>query len=371
MSASPLNRETARYGYLREAAYFRYSSPLFAALSRASADDEEMLDIGAESRPGQSAGQIVPCAAQYLLFQYPDSKLARFFPSLTPEAAPAERAFPAFKAFCLEHRDELTDLISWRTANTNLVEKASSLLPALRHIADRLPLPMTLLEVCCSAGLNLMFDQYHYDYGDAGTVGPEDSPVRLSCKAVGKHRPPVDSVPLINKRLGVDLVEVDPTEPEERLWMEAVLCPEWIAERARLRSALTIRAEYDLQTIIGDGLEVVPPLLEELPGSLCILQSYCMGHWSTEAKAEWEQVLLRASKHREIHRLSMEMPEYESPQVARRRLALLSRAGVPILQKSFPSCIEHRCYRDGKVTTQLLARGDGFGWWLDWQPEDA
>jgi hypothetical protein len=360
-------RELARQSFLRESVHVRVSSPLFSALARSCAADEEMVDLASVARPGQSAGMLLLCIAQYLLLKSPEPSLARYFPDLTAEPAPAEEAFTAFREFCLDRRADLAELLSWRTVSTNLVEKASFLLPAIQHVAGLSDKPLTLLEICCSAGLNLVFDEYHYDYGGAGRVGVKDSPVQLNCKIVGEGRPPVESMPFVAERVGVDLVKVDPSSPLDRLWMEAVLFPEWTAERKRLRDALTIRAARNVRTIIGDALDVLPSLFEELPGSLCILQCYCIGHWSEAGKVELEELLRSGSRHREIHRLAVEMPESESPQAARRRLAKLAAAGVPLLQKSFPSLIEHTSYVGSEATTRILGEGDGFGLWLDWR----
>jgi hypothetical protein len=360
-------RERAKHSFLKESEYYRISSPLFSTLGRACAEDDDILEMCTVTRRGQAAGILLQFVAQYLLLRSPeqDAKLAQYFPSLTPAPRPASEAFPAFREFCLDRRSEVMELLSWRTVNTNLVEKASCLVPALAHVERLVGGPLTLVEICCSSGLNLLFDEWHYDYGPAGRLGVEDSPVQLSCKIVG-GRPPVQSIPRVAQRLGVDLVTVDTSDPLERLWMESVLCPEWTEERKRLKAALSVRIARDLRTIKGNALEVLPSLLEELPGSLCILQTYCMGHWSESDKLELEQLLTRASRHRDIHRVGIEMPEQESPLVARQRLAKLSAAGISILQKNFHSPLEHLWYTKGDVRKQVLGEGDGFGVWLDW-----
>lgn len=363
--------DLTRQSFLKESAYFRISSPLFSALARACADDDDIVDLCSATRRGQSCGALLPSVVQYLLLKSPDPNLARYFPSLTDSPLPREEAFPVFREFCLDRRSEVMDLLSWRTANANLVEKASCLLPAIQYISSKAEGPLTLLEICCSAGLNLLFDKYHYDYGPAGRVGAEDSPVHLNCKIIGTGRPPIDSIPIISQRVGVDLVTMDVSDPLDRLWMQAVLCPEWTQERSRLKAALALRAEHDLRIIAGDALEVLPSLLEELPGSLCILQSYCMGHWSAAARLELDNLLRSASRHRDIHRLGVEMPENDSPQAARTRLTHLAEAGIPIWQKSSPSIIEYTLYSKTKADARLLGEGSVFGVWVDWRVQEA
>jgi hypothetical protein len=360
-------RELIRQSFLRESAYFTVSSPLFSALGRACADDDDILQLCLATRRGQSAGVLLLFVAQYLLLKEPDPALARFFSSMTAEPAPIEDAFPVFREFCLDRRAAVTELLAWRTVNTNLIEKSSTLLPAIHHVANIAGKPLTLLEICCSSGMNLLFDQYHYDYGSMGTVGNEGSPVQLNCKVIGSRKPPIEAIPQIVEKVGVDLVTIDIHDPMERLWMEAVLCPEWKSERKNLEAALQLRVATQLRTIQADALEVLPSLLDQLPGALCILQTYCMGHWSAEAKADLEELLLKASRQRDIHRIGLEMFPGESAPLARDRLTKLAGAGISIFQKSCPSPIEHKWYAGGALATRVLGQGDGFGVWLDWQ----
>ena len=78
-------------------------------------------------------------------------------------------------------------------------------------------------------------------------------------------------------------------------------------------------------------------------------------------------MLLRYSQDRVIHRLTVESPDIDPPEAIRTRLIRLSEAGIPILQKSSPSSIEHLVYENSKRSTQLIAEGSIFGTWLDWR----
>jgi hypothetical protein len=366
MVATYSQQELTKQDFRAESEYLRISSPLFSALARGCAEDNDIAGLVAAARPGQPIILLL-CVAQYLLLRSPDEKLARYFPSITAMPAPVDEAFPSFRDFCLDRRAEVLDLMARRTVNTNLVEKASSLLPGMLHIARLAGEPLTLLEICCSAGMNLMFDEYHYDYGPFGTVGRADSPVRLQSKVIGTGRPPIEGIPRIATKVGIDLVKMDPSSPLDALWMEAVLQPEWKLEREHLRAALSIRVRHEVRTVIGDALEVAPPLFEELPGTLCVLLSYCLGQWSEEAKAGLDEALRHASRHRDIHRLDIDMLHNEPPQAIRGRLAKLVAGGIPINQKCFPSRVEHTWYAKGHATPRILAHSDGFGVWVDWR----
>ena len=362
-------QEATRIAFLKESAWLRFSSPLFSQLLRAAAADAAMLELGSAGKPGQPVGLLFPTVAHFILLKSPDAHLAQYFPSVSAQPRPPEQAFPTFREFCLDNRREFAELLSWRTVNTNLVERSSCILPALAHVQVLTRQPLRLVEICCSSGLNLLFDQYHYDYGPAGTLGNDGATIRLSCKLIGPARPPLDSIPEVVDRVGVDLVTIDASDPLERLWMEAALCPEWIEERERLRAALAVRAAHHGRMLKGDALAILPGLFDELPGPVCVLHTYSMGQWSTEAWERLDHAMRRASRNRDIHRITIDFAEQERPEWVRTRLAHLAAAGIPLLQKSFPSRMEHTWYARENAQTRTLAQSDGFGAWLDWQAE--
>ena len=360
-------RDTAQGSFLYESSAMRFSSPLFAELARHCAADPDILELSAVARRGQPIAMFVMLATQYLLFRSPQEKLARYFPSMTSTPKPAAEAFPLFREFCLERRSELMHLLATRTVNSNLVERASTIVPAIQHVKTLAGEPLTLVEICCSAGLNLLFDEYHYDYGTAGQVGNEDAAVRLSSKVLGEHRPPIQAVPLVAEKIGVDLVTVDCSDPDARVWMEAMLFPEWRDEREHLKKALLLRAARKSRMLTGSAPEVLPALLLELQGPVVVLHSYCMGQWPDEAQSRLDEVLRAASHHRDIHRVGIEVPGTEPAEGVRARLAALSRAGISIRQKCLPSRIEHTHYKKGAGQAELLGYADGFGAWIDWR----
>lgn len=360
-------RDTTEGSFLYESTNLRFSSPLFAALARACAKDNDICALGSVIRPGQPIATLILSATQYLVFRTPESKLAGYFPSITDAPKPPDEAFPVFREFCLDNRKALLELLSTRTVNANLVERASTILPVCQYVTALTKEPLTLVEICCSAGLNLSFDEYHYDYGVAGQVGSENARVRLSCRSIGKSLPPIDTIPRVRHRVGIDLIRVDCSDPDARMWMEAMLFPEWRVERSRLREALALRAAHPIQILTGDATVALPALLEELPGQVMILHSFCMGQWSSAAQNELDGALCRASRYRDIHRIGIEVPDGEPPETIRYRLAALSAAGISIRQKNLPGRIEHTPYLRGAAgERKLLGHSDGMGGWIDW-----
>lgn len=360
-------RDTAQGSFFYESRAMQFSSPLFSALAQGCAEDKEILELCAGVRRGQPIALFLLSVVQYLLFRSPDEELAGYFPSMTNRPKPMEQAFPVFREFCLERRSELTELLATRTVNTNLVERASNVLPALQHVHALTGTPLTLVEIGCSAGFNLLFDEYYYDFGAVGRVGKEDASVRLSCRVIGSSRPKLESVPPVARRVGVDLVTVDCSDPDTRLWMESMLSPEWYEERDRLRKALALRSDRKIRMLCGNALTVLPELLEELGGPVVVLHTYIMGQWFAAAKESLDKMFRYASRQRDIHRIGVEAPGTESAESIRARLAALSRAKIPLRQKSLPARVDYTQYRKGTVQSTVLGYVDGFGGWLDWR----
>jgi len=83
------------------------SSPLYEALARATATDPELLKLSPAAPTRQPAPNLL------VLGGVPD-RLSKFYPSVVANPQPAEAAFPAFRAFCLDHRRAIERLLETR-----------------------------------------------------------------------------------------------------------------------------------------------------------------------------------------------------------------------------------------------------------------
>ena len=166
----------------------------------------------------------------------------------------------AFAAFCAEHDQALRELLATRRTQTNEVGRAGFLLPCLATLTE----PLALIEVGASAGLNLNLDRYSYRFGDR-VLG--DSPVRLEPELRGPA-PPVDHLPAIASRVGVDLAPApDP------LWLRACVWPDQPERLARLEAALEIAAAHPPEVVQGDALELLPELIAAAEGEVVVFHS--------------------------------------------------------------------------------------------------
>jgi hypothetical protein len=115
-----------------------------------------------------------------------------------------------------------------------------------------------LVEVGASAGLNLLFDRYGYDYGAdrfAGIPGrPSGSPARCAVRRF--HRSMRYSA--CGCTWGIDLNPIHADDPQAMLWLRALIWPEHPERAALLQQVLALAQREPPPLIAGDVLTVLP-----------------------------------------------------------------------------------------------------------------
>ena len=108
------------------------------------------------------------------LLRDPGHALAAYYPTVGGEG-PGPGLAEALTAFCAEREERIAATLVTRTTQTNETARCSALLPAFAAVGDGRPL--ALIEMGASAGLNLRWDRYAYDYGGGRTAGAAASPL--------------------------------------------------------------------------------------------------------------------------------------------------------------------------------------------------
>jgi hypothetical protein len=126
-----------------------------------------------------------------------------------------------------------------RPPQTNEVSRAAALVGGFLTVAREARLPLRLLEIGASAGLNLRFDHYRYETGGIA-FGDPASPVRFVDRWEGT--PPFDSQCTVVSREGCDVSPVDPTTPDGRLTLASYVWPDQRERLAILDGALAVAA---------------------------------------------------------------------------------------------------------------------------------
>ncbi len=212
----------------------------------------------AEERSGAAVVLRFLAAVHELVLDGRAPELAAHYPSAGGTVGPDVGA--AFVSTVGAHVEELER----RTAEpiqTNEVGRSAALVGAFLVLAGA-GLPLRVLEVGASAGLNLRFDHLRYEAGDQA-FGPVDSPVRF-VEPWRRGRPHLTAELTVAERRGCDVRPLDPAAPADRLRLRACLWPDQPERRARLDGALEVAAAVpaavdraDAATWAADRLEQV------------------------------------------------------------------------------------------------------------------
>ncbi|HZQ06385.1 MAG TPA: DUF2332 domain-containing protein [Anaerolineae bacterium] len=327
---------------------FHGDSPLYEKLARRIVNDPEILALAAHTPPRQPPSNLLFASVHYLLLRGKDDPLAIFYPDLTRKPDTTDDPYPVFRAFCLEHADEIIPLVETRRVQTNEVARCSFFFPAFTLIASRVHHePLALIEVGSSAGLNLNWDRYAYDYGDDKLYGDTNSSILLKCELRGAHRPSLPNgeyeFPRAASRVGVDIHPNDVNDDDAMRWLRALVWPEQLDRAERLQQAIALAREFPPRLLAGDALELVPPLLAEIPPSapVVLFHSFVLNQISSDARAQYYALLEQHSAERELFDVAVEPQEWPAPLV----LTTLYR---------------------GERAGATLASCDYHGRWLEW-----
>jgi hypothetical protein len=183
---TPVER-TARLFRNQARACVQLGSRLYGVLLERAADDllaggptravvaGHLDDPGAGALPLRVMGGV---HALVLTGQAP--RLASFYASaggLDPPGPDGAHAWNALAGVLAHHRDEIRQWLD-SPPQTNDVGRAAALIGGLRHVVHEAGLPVRLIEIGASAGLNLRADRFHIA-GDAGSYGDPAAPVVL------------------------------------------------------------------------------------------------------------------------------------------------------------------------------------------------
>ena len=192
-------------------------------------------------------------------------------------------AWPAFERLLIDKQERLSPLIAL-PCQTNEVGRAAALAFGFFEIATLSSMPLRLLEVGPSAGLNLRWDHYRYGAGDV-RFGPEASPVDL----VGLWTEPPRVIPSlieVAERSGCDPRPIDAQTAEGRLTLLASVWADQVARVGRLRGALEIAARVPVDIETSSVRDWLPRQLgRKTPGHATVVYHSIVQEYFDEATA--------------------------------------------------------------------------------------
>jgi hypothetical protein len=285
-------------------------SPLYATLSGRVAEDPQVLALAAHATPQQPPVNLLFGAVNTLLLAGVAHPLADHYPSVGGHAPPRE-AWPAFKDFCKRYETEIVGMVSTRRVQTNEVGRCGLLLPAFALASGGRP--VHIIEVGASAGLNLIFDAYRYEYTRDGrtacTCGSADSPARIRTELHGEKQAPIpETPPTVAGRMGVDIAPVDLADDDAVRWTEALIWPDQVHRLQLFRAAVTLARAAPPRIVEGDGVEMLEGLVEAAAaGALpCVFHSHAIYQMTEAWRRHFEGKLADLGRRRDLAHVSLE-----------------------------------------------------------------
>lgn len=143
---------------------------------------------------------------------------------------------------------------------TNEVGRSGALMAGLMVAAARLAMPVELLELGSSAGLNLNLDRFHYRLGGV-EAGPGGSGVRIAPEWRGP--PPPEVWPEIVARAGVDRNPLDVSDRAVAERLIAYVWPDQAERLARIEAAIALAQRHRPPVEQSDAAEWIEGRLAE------------------------------------------------------------------------------------------------------------
>ena len=313
-------------------------SPLCVALMRGGASDLDegglVADLfeGVPAPPGSVPQLRLMAALHYLVLSGNAPELARFYPSVGG-GRPPDGVWPVAHA-ALEQHAELARRRLQRTVQTNDPGRSTVLYAALLWLTDLYGLPIRLLELGASAGLNLFADRYCY-LVNGDVLGDPASPVRF--KEPWDRAPDIDLVAAaarmrIINRAGCDRSPLDAGDPEDRLTLLSYIWPDELKRFARTTAAFDVAVDRPSLVVAADADAWLRAVLEPTDGALVVVwhslfRQYIPGPEWESLEAAYRDAVIDSGRDAPVVWLSMEPAASRSDGV---QLTVRAEPGEPV-----------------------------------------
>lgn len=253
----------------------------------------------------------------------------------------------------LGSRDYLEPILATRFTQTNEIGRVAVIAPALASlpVCDDL----TLIDVGTSAGLTLRLDDCFIDYGSYGSLGPQNSKVKVATEILSGH-PPLKNAP-ISKRIGLDRNVLDPSNVNDARWLLACVWPD-TGRFDRTRAAIELAVSKPSNLIKGDALETLSGIFSSGNNPIVITTTWVIAYMDSAYRARFTDALSDASQIRDIHWISMEAPGVVDQ---------LPNIEPPPVEGTAASVVGLLTFSKGKISdARVLAHAHSHGSWIWW-----
>ncbi|MFT3957261.1 MAG: DUF2332 domain-containing protein [Piscinibacter sp.] len=228
---------------------------------------------------------------------------------------------------------------------TNEVMRSAVLIGGHAAIARATGLPLALREIGASAGLNLLWDRFHYTLG-AQSWGDAASPVQIVADWRGSA-PALPAHIAVADRRGNDLLPIGLHDPAAVLRLRSYVWPDQLARAERLRGAIALAQRERPVVDAGDAADWVErQLAAPRAGVATVLVHSIVWQYLPPATRERIEATLAAAAAR-AHR--------DAP---------LAWLRLEFFAKDAPAELRLTLWPEGVERT--LARSHPHGEWVEW-----
>jgi hypothetical protein len=330
------------------------TSPLYERVAVALSDSHEALRA-IEAAPARKRHPTLILAALH------DLALAGRAPALAAAYAAADGDAAATAAIdtLLRRTDAVVAIALRRRTRIDEVGHGAVLYPAIAEAARRVGArAIGLIDVGCSAGLELGVDRVGITYSNGQSLGDASSPVRLSASIVGDRRLPARTMPEVVARIGIDLDPVDVTDADDARWLRACVRPDQPELAARLEAELALAAADPPLLLQGNAVDVLPDAFARVPADALpvVTTTWTLSHVPLESRLRFLHRLGEAATDRAVAWVSVEGVGVAPaiPTLGDRRASGHSIIGLAVLDAStLRAEAVGRCWSRGRVLSWL------------------
>ncbi len=338
--------------------------PLYAVLCAAAADDERAVALLAEAPPEQRKANLLLAALHERVLAGAAPGLAAYYASAGGTRAPDAGLAGALDA-CLRHEwATLVEHLRHRATQTNEVARGAALWPALGAVAAATGAgELALLDLGCSAGLNLGVDRYalRYRRDDGGWhergAARDGRAAEIESLWLGDAPLPGAAAWRLAQRAGLDPAPIAVGDPAGLRWLQACLWPHDARRRERLaRAAAQLQALPVALTRADDCIAAIEPWLRGLPAGVqpVLLTSWVLYYFNAADVAR-----LRA----EVERLGLPWICGELPALSAERCPVPPLPVLPAGESAASATLWTLRHREQE---RHLAWSHPHGRWIHW-----
>lgn len=280
------------------------TSPLYERVSVALSQSEAARRAIAAAPARRRHPTIILAALHHLALAGRAPDLAAAY-----AAADADAAAAAAIDTLVRETDSVVAIARRRRLRADETGRGAVLYPAIAEAARRVGADSVgLIDVGCSAGLNLQVDRVGITYSNGQSLGDRSSPVQQSASLVGDRLLPTRAMPNVAARVGVDVDPLDVTDDDDARWLRACLRPDQPEQAAKLDAELALAAMAPPLLVRGDPVEVLPDAFDQVPaGSLPVVTTtWSLSRFSPGRRLRFLDRLGQAAGRRAVAWVSVE-----------------------------------------------------------------